>query len=208
MGQRISRDLAPRGIVGRCGTRVAHGSPVSRLVLVIAASTTLLMGCILRDFDYEPPPNVPPAVLGSTTDPLDRIVVVNLDAPVAGDAGVGSDLQFVATVRDPDVGQTLTGLVFLDRNRGIQTPLYPEFPIVPEQDETPIDRRVPFTVPRARIATLGCHAIELHVSGGFVDFSNPRPAVDGDIGVGVWWIAAISDAQPTVEMNGCVSSDK
>lgn len=160
------------------------------------------MGCIVRDFDYQEPVNVPPSVLGTVDSPMDVIHQVKILQAVGGDAGVSADLQFVATVRDPNVGEQLTALVFVDRNMH-PTPIRTEFPIVPEQDDDPWDRRVSFTVPRATFATEGCHSVELHVSHAFVDFSNPRPATDGDLGVGVWWIAAYSDMSDRVDMLTC-----
>lgn len=174
---------------------------MSRAVLLLACSTTL-MGCILRDFEYEEPANVPPSVLGSTDDPLDRVQILDLDAEVGGDGGVSSDLEFVAIVRDPNVTEQLQGLVFLDRTPARTIPIGMEFPIPAEQDEDPVHRRVRFTVPRMSFSP-GCHRVELHVSGGFINFSNPQPAIEGDLGVGVWWIAGTNESDMTPEMTGC-----
>lgn len=165
------------------------------------------MGCILRDFDYQEPANVPPSVLGSADDPLDTVQRLDLDAPVGGDAGASSDVEIVAIVRDPNVREPLLGLVFVDRNRGVTRPIGPEFPIPPEQDEDPLHRRVPFRVPRAAFPGPGCHSVELHVSGGFIDFSNPRPAIEGDLGVGVWWFAVVDATQPAPDMTECATME-
>ncbi len=179
---------------------------MSRALLLLVACSTTLMGCILRDFDYQDPTPVPPSVLGSTEDPLDRVQTLDLDLVVGGgDGGVGVDLDFVAMVRDPDLEEPLQGLVFVDRTTADPRPIAPEFSIPVEQDEDPVHRRVRFTVPRARFAQAGCHRVELHVSGGFVDFSNPRPAIDGDLGVGVWWVVAFDAANPTPPMTDCDS---
>lgn len=179
---------------------------MSRALLLSVACSTTLMGCILRDFDYPDPVPVPPSVLGSTEDPLDRVQELDLDLVIGGgDGGVGADLDFVAIVRDPDLDEPLQGLVFVDRSATDPRPIGPEFPIPVEQDEDPLHRRVRFTVPRARFAPAGCHRVELHVSGGFVDFSNPRPAIDGDLGVGVWWVVATDAGNLEPPMTGCDS---
>ncbi len=168
---------------------------------MLLACSSSLMGCILRDFDYQAPEPFPPAVIGSASDPLDRIQTLDRDEPAGGDAGVGGDPEIVAFVRDPDVTEPLQALVFFDRHMN-PTPVRPEVTIPVEQDEDPELRRVSFTVPRARF-TAGCHKVELHVSSRFVDFSMPRPAIEGDLGVGVWWFAVTDASNPVVDMTTC-----
>ena len=198
MGQRISRDLAARGVVGRCGIRVAHGSAVSRPVLLIAAATTLLMGCILRDFDYEPPPNSPPSVesLPLSMTPLGSIHVTDLTQTPGGDGGIPNEISFEAEVRDMDVSQPLEGRVFLG------TSLIREIRPIPAEVDSPDPRRrtVSFSIPRSRIPGVGCYPVELLVTSanGFEPFPSRNPLEPGDIGSGLWWIAVgqTSDAPP------------
>lgn len=200
MASRIHRDLASAVARRRRGTSVATGSRLSRLVVLVACSTSL-MGCVLRDFDYPEPVNVPPAVLGTVESPLDTVIQVDIAGPVGGDAGVSSDIPFVATVRDPNIDEPLVGLVFVDRDED-GSPDLPDISILPEQDDDPWDRRVTFSISRATFDAR-CHTVELHVSHGFVNFNNPQPATEGDLGVGVWWVAAYEEPSEPVDMKGC-----
>jgi len=199
MGQRISRDLALRGIVGRRGTRVAHGSPVSRLVLVIAASTTLLMGCILRDFDYEPPANSWPSVesMPSTgATPLNRIHKVDLSAAIGGDGGLPNEERFEVIVRDDDIAQRLEGRVYLDS-------VLLQERLIPAELDSPEPRRrtLSFDIPRSRLS-VGCHLVELLVSSenGFEPFPSRTPLEAGDIASAQWWIAAVPTEDESIVM--------
>lgn len=208
---RFVRDLAARFRARRNGTRVASGAEWScagwSCVLLALATSVTSMGCILRDFDYEDPLNVPASVHSSTDTPMTMVRVVALDAPIGTDGGVATNLQFVATVRDVDVQQHLEGLVFLDRNPNApsRNSVVGEVSIPPVVDPDPLvrlNRRVPFSVPISELSR-GCHVIELHVSGRFVGTLNPQPAEAGDLGVGVWWIAATDEALPAVDMTAC-----
>jgi hypothetical protein len=174
---------------------------VSRLVLVIAASTTLLMGCILRDFDYEPPANSPPSVenlpLGLT--PLGRIYPIDLSQTPGGDGGTPNEIRFEAEVRDMDISQPLEGRVYFDNA------LQQERPIPAELDSPDPRRRfVSFNIPRSSIAR-GCHLVELLVSSdnGFEPFPSRTPLEAGDVGSAHWWIAAGLTADDIVPMNDC-----
>lgn len=203
MGQRIFRDLAPRGVVGRRGTRVAQGSAVSRPVLLIAAATTLLMGCILRDFDYEPPANSPPSVesVPLSATPLGSIHRIDLDVTPGGDGGVLNEVEFEAEVRDLDVSQPLRGRVILGA-----TTLLEERDIAAELDSPdPRRRTISFKVARSQIPARGCHQIELHVSSqnGFEPWPNRNPLEAGDIGTGLWWIAAGLTSDDPIETDFC-----
>ncbi len=160
-----------------------------------------MMGCILRDFDYEPPPNVPPSVEsrpnGST--PLNRIIKVDLSATPGGDAGIPNEIHFEAEVRDQNVDQQLLARIYFDNT------LLRELPIPAILDSADPGRRpVEFDVPRSGIAR-GCHLVELLVTseGGFEPFPSREPREPGDIGSAQWWIAAGLTPDDPVEMNDC-----
>jgi hypothetical protein len=163
-----------------------------------------LVGCVVRDFDYEEPANVPPSVHSAVETPMSRVRMVALDAPIGADGGGSTALEFVAIVRDVDVQQPLEGLVYLDRNPDAPSrgSLIGELPVPPAGAPNPLERRVRFVVPLSEL-TRGCHAVELHVSGRFVGAVNPQPADPADLGVGVWWIAATDASQPAVDMTAC-----
>lgn len=200
MSQRISRDLAARRERGGCGTRVAQGSPVSRRILAIAAATTLLMGCIIRDFDYEPPANSWPSVESTPstgTTPLNRIHQIDLSAAIGGDGGVPNDERFEVIVRDDDISQPLQARIYLDNV------LIRERPIPAEPDSPdPRRRTFSFFLPRSAI-TEGCHLVELLVSSqnGFELYPSRNPIEPGDIASAQWWVAA-SLTEP-IEMDRC-----
>jgi hypothetical protein len=177
---------------------------VSRLFCITACSLTL-MGCVFRDFEYQDPPNLPPSVHGTTETPMDTVWIVDLDAPVAGDGGPGTSVQFFANVRDPNVSDQLVGVVFVDRSELSQRADLPEFPIPAEQDGTPGERRVPFMLPRnsGDLAIPGCHSVELHVSRAFTSLATNPQADPEDLGIGVWWVASVNDSQLSVDMTLC-----
>lgn len=203
MARQIKANFADPEVRRPGGTCIAAGSRVSRLLCIIAVSQSL-MGCIFRDFDYEDPPNLPPSVVATSETPFDHVYVVDLDAVPGGDAGPSTDLEFVATIRDANVGDSLIAYKFLDR-----TPLNPRaqfdpIDILPEQDESPRERGpIRFTIPRALITNPGCHTVSVYVSRSFTSpFENPT-ADAADLGFGVWFVAAINAAQPSVDMLAC-----
>lgn len=199
----FAHDLAIRPLDRTAGTRVAWRA-VQSAVLVVMAGSLSSMGCILRDFEYEAPVNVPPSVHGTAETPMTRVRVVELDAPLGADGGATTNLEFVATVRDVDVRQPLEALVYLDRNPDApsRSALVGELPIPPVADQDPLSRRVRFSLPTAELSR-GCHVVELHVSRRFVGAINPQPADPADLGVGVWWVAATDAALPAVDMTAC-----
>lgn len=204
MTARFSRDLAATTTPRRPGTAVASRLGWSLALLFVSASVFSSMGCILRDFEYEDPVNVPPSVHSTSETPMTRVRLVALDAPIGTDGGMATNLEFVATVRDVDVRQPLEGLVYLDRNPDApsRNALVGELSIPPVADQSPLNRRVRFSIPLAELSR-GCHVVELHVSSGFVGTINPQPADPSDLGVGVWWIAATDSTAPAVDMTAC-----
>jgi hypothetical protein len=178
---------------------------VSRLLCLWACSTCL-MGCILRDFDYEPPPNVPPSVQGSQETPFDRVYVVDIEALPGGDGGGAPELEFSADIVDANIDDELLGLVFLDRDALRPRP-YSAHRIDPETgDNTPYVRRETFRILRSDIVRPGCHSVELHVSRDFGEDVVGNPQADpSDLGVGVWWIAAVNSGTTMVDMGSCPS---
>ncbi len=208
MAPRFLRNLAEGRWLRGAGTGVAKGSPVSRLLLLLACSTSL-MGCILRDFDYQAPVNVPPAVLGTAETPMSQMIKVDLDAPVGGDAGVGSTLTFRAVVRDPNVDQQLRGLIYLDRNPNApgRQGLVNDTLITPQHGDQPWDRNVSFDVPLEQLSALGagCHWAELLVTSNdnISGVADPQLIDPTDQGVGVWWIEVINQSMPSVDMDSC-----
>jgi hypothetical protein len=172
--------------------------------VTLFACSTCLMGCIIRDFDYQPPPNQPPSVHSSTQTPMNEVVLVDLDAPAGGDGGAGVQIHLIAIVRDANVNDELQAIGFVNRNpaAGMANP-FRDWPILPEQDADPESRRFEFDVPRTEFTSPGCYVVELHVSRRFSCCVNPQPETDGDLGVGVWFVAAFNDASPVVDMTAC-----
>ncbi len=165
------------------------------------------MGCIIRDFDYEPPENLPPSVHSHPMTSMSVVHSIDLDAPVGGDAGPAGETEFLAIVRDPNYTDELTGLIFLDRNPAAgRVGLIDERTIPPVSGTDPLNRQVSFTLDRQDINLAGgpgCHVLELHVSRRFVGQLNPQPEAPADIGIGVWFIEATNDASPVVDMSTC-----
>jgi hypothetical protein len=203
MTPRFVRDLAGYATPWRRGTAIARRRGWSVALLAVTTSLTS-MGCILRDFDYEEPVNVPPSVHSTSETPMTRVRVIDLDTPIGTDGGVATNLEFVATVRDVDVRQPLEALVYLDRNPDApsRNALVGELSIPPVADQSPLNRRVRFSIPLAELSR-GCHIVELHVSSEFVGAINPQPADPADLGVGVWFVAATDAASPAVDMTAC-----
>ncbi len=183
------------------------GSRLSRLAVLVACSTSL-MGCILRDFDYQEPVNVPPAVLGTVESPMTEIRIIDLESLVGGDAGAGTTINFTAIVRDANVDQSLVGLVYLDRDVIVPTGqqgLVDDVVIPAEQDNDPWDRRVPFEIQGSDLANAGhgCHSVQLVVTSSTSGVHDVHPSDPTDVGTGVWWIAAIDSSTTAVGMDEC-----
>lgn len=213
---RNPRDLGETAGVRDRGTGIALGSLVSRAVVLLACSTTL-MGCIVtRDLDYEPPPNYPPSVRGSDTTPSNVAYIVTPDdEPTGADAGVAGamELTLSAIVRDPNVDQALEGWLFVNRN-----PNNPDsFDFARQVTISPnspgqLERRTPDLIVPFGALTQSCNIVELRVSGTFGDF--PALPVDEafdevpDLGVATWFVGVRdSDASPTdpVDLTPCIS---
>lgn len=169
--------------------------------LVIAACSTSLMGCILRDFEYPPPPNVPASVHGSTDTPLAAVRLIDLDGPE-------TEWRFVATVRDANLDQPLIGLLYVDRRPGVPGDLpYADIDIAPDDDDDRLSRRVEFVVPRTELSEPGCHWIELLVTSETTGRVDPQPKDPTDVGVGVWFVAAtaLSEGRDVITMDECAT---
>lgn len=163
------------------------------------------MGCVItRDLNYEPLPNVPASVEGSVETPTTAIRIIERADIIAPDAGVQQEYEFSAVVRDVNVNQELTGLVFVDYDKDADnTAAIPEFPISRGAGDDPIRRRVTFKIPASKFATFGCHTVQLHVSERFVGFDgDPRPALAGDLGVGTWFVTVVDASNPQT-LTGC-----
>lgn len=175
---------------------------MSRALLLLVACSTTLMGCILRDFDYQDPVPVPPSVetLATGDTPFNRIVNVDLDQEPNPDAGVAPEQQFEAEVRDPDIDETLEGRVYLDNNLALE--LRP-IPTALDSDD-PVRRRVSFSIPRESFTMEKCYLVELLVTseGGFEPFPSRLPRRTGDIGSGTWWVRVHRSEGP-VDMGRC-----
>lgn len=158
----------------------------SAMSLAALAFATTLMSCIpTRDASYEPPPNYPPSVHSTGQPPMDRVYVIGSGD---GDAGVGGNVDFTATVRDPNVDQSLQGLVFINYNPDEQnTPQLEPFSIPPTLSGEPLDRRASFTLSATQL-NRPCQTVHLHVSERFTGILDPRPAVPTDLGVGTWFV--------------------
>lgn len=170
-----------------------------------------MSGCLITEStQLVGPTNTPPSISTSATDmqPLDRIVDVALPSsmpPPGGDAGVTmTEVEFTATVLDPDVADDLAYEVWLDYNPARPNPVPAAVGTVPTVITGDRARRpVSFTLPIGSL-TEGCHKVELLVSGGFQGLTRV-PRREGDLGTAVWWVAAhnASSSTATVDMLGC-----
>ena len=153
--------------------------------------------------------------------PATRVVIVTLDnhlkgaverasarladeniAIVAPDGGSTTGIEFKVFIRDRNVEDDLTALVFLDRDEtdgARNTPLLPNLDV---ERSGELERQLTFSVPREELP-LGCHLLEVHVSKEFTNFQNPQPLEPGDLGRAFWWLAVVDGASPTVRMDEC-----
>lgn len=161
-----------------------------------------MMGCILRDFEYEAPDNTPPSVQSWPTGatPLNRVLSVDLSVNLGGDGGLPNEVPFEAEVRDANVGQALEGRVYL--NNSLVRELRPIPAALDSAD--PGRRRVTFGISRTALSH-GCHLVQLLVTseGGFQPFPSREPREQGDIGSGSWWIAAYQTPDEPISMDEC-----
>lgn len=166
-----------------------------------------MSGCLITEStQLVGPTNTPPSISTSATDmqPLDRIVDVVLDRSMSGaDAGITvTEVEFTATVLDPDVADDLAYEVWLDYNPARPNPVPAAVGNVPTVITGDRARRpVSFTLPIGSL-TEGCHKVELLVSGGFQGLTRV-PRREGDLGTTVWWVAAHNGSTATVDMLGC-----
>lgn len=174
---------------------------MSRAALLLACSTILMSCVITRDLDYQPPPNYPASVHGTTETPMDQIRIVDRGVVGIGDAGAAENVEFSAIVRDPNLDQQLIGLVFVDyRPDDDNQPVIPEIPIPPNPGDDPLNRRVTFSLSALGDfgTEPGCHTVQLHVSREFVQLNDPRPADETDLGIGTWFVSVVDDEMPTL----------
>lgn len=173
-------------------------------------SALTLPGCLItQPVQFEPPSGSPPAITGATTHeshPLDEIILVQVDQLMAGDGGGSGLTPIVVEVRDPDVDQELAYKVYVDYNPSDPRPANPSGFIPTIGRIAGVDRtrrRLEFAVPTGTgLGTVGCHRIELRVSGGFRP-DTPDPVRDGDIATAVWWVATQPVGGGTVDMGSC-----
>ena len=177
---------------------------MSRAIAGLILSTLTLMGCIItKDPSREPPENTPPVVLEVPGFEMNRLVPILLNDDTPGpDGGVASaSIEFRAIVRDPDVDQPLQAVVFQEYRADSETnlPLVDQM-VPPTMSDT---RSVEFSIDRS-VLEPGCRVLELHVSERFVNFRNPVPVVEGDLGRGVWFLAVRQNREDElVDLSGC-----
>jgi hypothetical protein len=165
----------------------------------VAAAVTL-PGCLItQPVHFDPPANSPPAIYDSPTSmrPISEIARVTSTTPTL-DAGVMPSIAFEVVVADPDVGQTLQGVVEIDSNPATDTPLT----ILPSTASTGRERRtVQFSVGTAafEVTPLACHRVDLFVSGGFSGALH-QPIEVNDLARATWWV----QPDPSVTMGSCL----
>lgn len=166
-GSAIPRDL---GLVRKVG---APGTPVASFVLLmLAASATSLMGCLVTDAIEIPT---------ETPYPPSIVAVAPGDAFVVFDRETERQLELEFAVRDPNVFQDLEWKAFLDRAQF-------DGNVIRAAGE--LERTVEFTVPTSSLgAEPPCHKLEVVVSSGFKPgFAVREPVVPGDVAEIVWWV--------------------
>jgi hypothetical protein len=165
-----------------------------------------MSGCLITEStQLVGPTNTPPSISTSAVDthPLDQIVNVTLDSMMTGaDAGAPmTEIEFTATVLDPDVADDLAYEVWVDYNAARPNPVPAAVGTVPTVAMGDRARRpTGFALPIASL-TEGCHHVELLVSGGFQGLTR-APRREGDLGAAVWWVAVHRGTDP-VDMLGC-----
>ena len=186
---------------------------MSRALLLLAGAPILMSCVVTRDLEYQPPPNYPASVHGTTETPMERFYTQQVGETVGADAGAGAmELTLFALVRDPNVDDDLEGLLFVNRD-----PMNPGDGLV-RQFTIPSNgnferERVQLTVPNGELERGTCNVVELHVSRSFSPFPELAPqgtALDGlsDLAVGSWFVAAIGEdgLVPTVDV--CPSAEE
>ncbi|MGE3628705.1 MAG: hypothetical protein AB7P00_02275 [Sandaracinaceae bacterium] len=177
---------------------------MSRFGLPATCLAMSLTGCIIPHApDYQGRPNTPAIVLGTSATPQDRILLLNLD-----EHG-GMDLILETEIIDPDIEQTLFGLVYKD--------FVPELPAdpdveVPERTAVPLDQLIPiaaaddpafperhhqsFNVPLESLIEPDCYRLTVTVSHDYEFTRPPHPKDPVNEGWGTWIIAVSSNATP------------
>lgn len=186
---------------------------MSRAVLVLVCSMSLV-GCIItQEPTFEAPPNTPPVVV-SATPALNRVVQIYTGMGEPGtDGGALTSATFQFTIWDPDESQHLERLVFVHHNPDDNTPLEDEPIEIPSNGTA--NRTDAFVLELSDLGALdengdpsGCWVIEAHVSEGFgTSLRNPRPPeTQGeplDLGRAIWIVNVATERATSVSLGDC-----
>lgn len=184
---------------------------MSRAVLVLVCSMSLV-GCIItQEPTFEAPPNTPPMVV-SAIPPLNHVVEIVPGVPVT-DGGTASTRIFEVTVWDPDVSQDLEGLLFVQHNRDVNnTPLTDRVEIAADGTST---RTVEFELDLNELGAhvdpsdgnpRGCWVLEAHISHSFGNSildPEPPPGDPLDLGRAIWVLHVTADRDDPVDLSAC-----
>lgn len=220
MSQRVASSPSPSpdsrstGWFYADGTAVATGSRMSRAVVVLVCSMSLV-GCIItQEPNFEAPPNTP-AVIVSASPALNRVVQIETGTGEPGaDGGAATSATFQLTIWDPDVNQHLERLIFVQHNPDENnTPL--SDPVEIPSNGTPI-RTAEFDLELSDLGALNggdprrCWAIEAHISEDFgASLLNPRPpdppaGEPVDLGRAIWIVNVAADPADSVLAADCL----
>ncbi len=190
----LSLPTRPKSPEFRGGTWIAQLS----LRMLALTSSLALTGCLAFDKVELPEiPDYPPSVVDDMRTPYPSSGIIELDFSAGGNT---EPLVLMVVLRDPNISQPLTYRVFVDgspNNSGIS---------VSETVEATgeLDRPVTVSVPIAALVDeLGCHRVELIVSGEFGSGVDPRaPLRTNDFASLVWWVRS-SNGVGTIDLQTC-----
>lgn len=151
-------------------------------------------GCVVPGkLEFSEPTDYPPSIVSADGAelPLDRVVDFAING--VSDAGP-AELSFQTLVRDPNVNQELKYKVFVDS----ATSQYVQGLLEPTGE---LERFLSF---RVNINTVGCHRVQLLVSGDFKFEEVREPVVENDIDTATWWIRAFENDETVVDMALCL----
>lgn len=182
----------------RRGTWIAQFS----LRMLALTSSLALTGCLAFDKVELPEiPDYPPSVLDHLDTPHPSTGIVELDFTGGGNT---EPLVLMVVLRDPNISQELTYRVFVDGTPNDSNMVVSET-VAPTME---LDRPVIVNVPIVHLTPVGCHRVELIVSGAFVNTGVDQrlPLRANDFASLVWWVRSTDGVTTNIDMQACPAS--
>jgi hypothetical protein len=166
--------------------------------MVALMSSVALTGCVaFGKVELPEMPDYPPSLVDGARTEYPSTGIVELDLS----GGLSLDpLPLSVVMRDPNLSQTLSYRVFVDGT--LSDPNVATFGTVAPTME--LDRAVTVQVPIVGLRDVGCHRVELVVTGGFaLDGDFRAPALANDFASLVWWVRSTDGVTTSVDLQEC-----